>query len=86
VVAVAAHMAQLLPTPEVLVVVHSVHSALQEALLPRRQCQQVLLHLETGEETLPTAIPITVLAAAAQVPLVAIDLTRVTCRLQVVQE
>jgi hypothetical protein len=85
VVAVAALMAQLLPTPEVLVVVHSVHSALQGALLPRRQCQQVPLHLETGEETLLAGGTSTVLVAAAQVPLVAIDLTRVTCRLQVVQ-
>jgi hypothetical protein len=78
-------MAQLLPIPEVLVVVHSVHSARQAALLLRSQCRWVQRHTETEVEILLMVGISTVLVAVAQALLVAIDLMRVTCLPRVAQ-
>jgi hypothetical protein len=85
VVAVAVDMAVAMPTPGVLEVADLADSAVQEALLLRRQCRQVQLHLETGAETLLAGGTSTVLAAAAQALLDQIDLVRVTCPPQVAQ-
>jgi hypothetical protein len=74
-----------MPIPGVLEVADLADSAVQEALLFRRQCRQVQLHLETGAETLLAGGTSTVLAAAAQALLEQIDLMRVTCLPQVAQ-
>jgi len=75
-----------MPIPGVLAVADLADSAVQEALLLRRQCRQALLHLETGAETLLAGGTSMVLAAAAQALSVAIDLMRVTCLPRVAQD
>jgi hypothetical protein len=85
VVAAVVDTAAMMPTPGVLEVADLADSVVQEALSLRKQCRQALLHLETGVETLLAGGTFTLLAAAAQALLVAIDLMRVTCLPRVAQ-